>query len=178
MRFIFLLLIGFLLYNPDIFSQDEAENDDPLRYYKAKYEEDFTEPIDSVVSATVKAIEDLNCVVILNKTKTDKDGYFKALVKSDYCVFSEGRDTTFDKLRSYSYQMPFIPGGIWKNGRMQYKFIIKEQSDGTIHLVLKGNLSGYEDYVTNKVHFWTSNGILEHNMLELIKFNIAAQKKE
>ena len=178
MRLLFLLLIGFLLYNPNVFSQNEEDNDDPLRYYKAKYEEDFNEPIDSIVSATVKAIEDLNCVVILNKKKTDKDGFFKALVKSDYCVFSEGTDTTFDKLSKYSYKMPFIPGGVWKNGRMQYKFIIKEKPDGSIHLLLKGNLSGYEDYVTNKVHFWKSNGILEHNMLERIKANLAAQKKE
>ena len=178
MRFIFLILVGFLLYNPNLFSQNEEDNDDPLRYYKAKYEEVFNEPLDSVVSAVVKSIEDLNCVVILNKIKTDKNGFFKALVKSDFCVFSEGTDSTFDLLRGYSVKMPFIPGGKWKNGRMQYKFVIKELADGSINLYLKGNLSGYEDYVTNRVHFWTSNGILEHNMLERIKANLAAQKKE
>jgi hypothetical protein len=51
---------------------------------------------------------------------------------------------------------------------MQYSFVITEQADGSTYLLLKGNLSGFENYVTNKVHFWESNGQLEQAILDAI----------
>jgi hypothetical protein len=88
------------------------------------------------------------------------------------CVFVEGEGKTIDTLQRYSLKVPVIRGGVWINGRMQYKFIIKEQEDGQVHLRLIGEVSGFENYVTSSVHFWESNGILETRMLRRIEENI------
>jgi hypothetical protein len=167
---LFALNISYNLLN----SQEEdikPEDLDPLRFYKAKYEATYKAPIDVVTEAVRKAIEDINCVLIQDVLKTDQDGWLRAIIKSDYCVFAEG-DSTFALLKKYSYEMPFIRGGAWSNGRMQYKFVITEKPDNKVYLLLKGNISGFEHYVTNRVHFWVSNGTLEHEILEAIENNI------
>jgi hypothetical protein len=73
--------------------------------------------------------------------------------------------------------MPFIRGGKWVNGRMQFKFTVTQQTDKTCYLLLKGALSGFEGFVTNKVHFWESNGILETKMMESIDKNLKLLKE-
>ncbi len=158
--------------------QDEGQEElDPLRFYQAKYEAEYSEPIQLVVDAVNKSIEDINCVVTKNAMKTDRKGRMKAIVRSDYCVFAEG-DSTFKLLKKYSYKIPHIKGGSWINGRMQYKFMVKEKNDSTVYLLLKGQMSGFENTMTNRVHFWKSNGMFEHRMLESIKENIKALKEE
>jgi len=158
-------------------AQDEEEDLDPLRFYKAKYDTSFMAPIDAVREAVRKAIEDINCVVVQDVMKTNEDGWLKVIIKSDYCVFIEG-DGTFDLLQKYSYEMPFIRGGSWRNGRMQYKFILTEKPDESVYVLLKGQMSGYEDSVTNRVHFWVSNGLYEHEMLMAIKRYLGEIVKE
>ncbi len=155
----------------------EDEELDPLRFYKAKYDATFKAPMDIVAEAVEKAIEGIDCVIVQNVMKTNEDGWLKSIIKSDYCVFVEG-DSTFDLLRLNSYEMPFIRGGAWKNGRMQYKFIVTEQPDETCYRLLKGNLSGFEHYVTNRVHFWVTNGIFEHDMLTAIERKIQELMKK
>jgi len=159
------------------FQDEQKEELDPLRYYQAKYEAEYNEPIQLVVDAVNKAIDDIDCVVTKNVMKTARNGRMKAIIRSDYCVFAEG-DSTFDLIKKYSYKTPHIRGGSWLNGRMQYKFMLKEKNDSTVYLLLKGNLSGFEDTMTNRVHFWKSNGIFEHRMLESIKENIETLKEE
>jgi hypothetical protein len=168
-RTIFQLLLVVVSINLGqnlVLAQEETELD-PLRFYRAKYDLTFSESFDIVKDAVTAVLEDIQCLTTQNVLKTDKDGFNRQIIKSDFCVFVEG-DSTFNKLRTFSKEMPFIRGGTWKNGRMQYSFVITEQADGSTYLLLKGNLSGFENYVTNKVHFWESNGQLEQAILDAI----------
>jgi len=54
---------------------------------------------------------------------------------------------------------------------MQYKFKITEKEDGSVDLLLMGEISGFEEFVTNEVHFWKSIGIFETKMLKDIEKN-------
>ena len=162
-----LLVVVFINFGQNLALAQEEVELDPLRFYRAKYDLTFTESFDLVTKAVTAVLEDIQCLTTQNVLKTDKDGFNRQIIKSDFCVFVEG-DSTFEKLKIFSKEMPFIRGGTWKNGRMQYSFVITEQADGSTYLLLKGNLSGFENYVTNKVHFWESNGQLEQVILDAI----------
>ncbi|MGB9771997.1 MAG: hypothetical protein ACPLX7_08505 [Candidatus Kapaibacteriota bacterium] len=149
-----------------------------LKYYKEKYEETFNEPFDVVWRAIKKSLDDIACMINYEKYQQDDEGYLTGTLKSDFCVFSMGKDTTFQVLKRYSYEMPLIRGGIWINGRINYTFKVKENKDGTVHLSFTARLSGFEDFVTHQVHFWKSNGYLETQMLERIKNNIPLVKTQ
>lgn len=143
-------------------------------YYKERYEVIFSEYFfDEVWNATIEAIEATDCFVAQKSSRQDDDGFYKGKIVSDFCVLAsldmdENADV-YDTLKAYSVKVPVIRGGIWKNGRIQYKVIIKEHEDETVSLLIKAEMSGYEDYVTNQVHFWESSGWLEHFLIEDIK---------
>lgn len=158
--------------------QPQEEVPDRLKYYKERYEETFNEPFDVVWRAIKKSLDDISCMISYEKYQQDDEGFLAGTIKSDFCVFSMGKDTTFQVLKRYSYEMPLIRGGIWINGRIQYNFKVKENKDGTVFLSFTGKLSGFEDFVTHQVHFWKSNGILETQMLERIKNNIPLVRNE
>ncbi|MCX7908232.1 MAG: hypothetical protein N2560_01760 [Ignavibacteria bacterium] len=158
--------------------QPEEEIPDRLKYYKEKYEETFNEPFDVVWRAIKKSLDDIGCMISYEKYQQDDEGFLAGTLKSDFCVFAMGKDTTFQALKRYSYEMPLIRGGIWINGRINYTFRVKENKDGTVHLSFTARLSGFEDFVTHQVHFWKSNGILETKMLERIKGNVPKVRTE
>jgi len=152
--------------------EGEKQIPERLKYYKEKYEETFNEPFDVVWRAIKKSLDDIGCMIAYEKYQQDDEGFLTGTIKSDFCVFAMGKDTTFQVLKRYSYEMPLIRGGIWINGRIKYTFRVKENKDGTVLLSFTGGLSGFEDFVTHQVHFWKSNGILETQMMERIKKNI------
>ena len=46
----------------------------------------------------------------------------------------------------------------------------EEHADETITITLKNaEMSGMEEYVTRKVHFWESNGLFETSIMEKIQ---------
>lgn len=149
-----------------------------LKYYRERYEDKFNEAFETVWLAIKKSLEDIGCMLSYEKYQQDTNGLFRGTIKSDFCVFSMGKDTTFKVLKRFSYEMPLIRGGIWINGRIQYTFRVIENEDGSIYLSFKGQLSGFEEFVTHQVHFWKSNGYLETKMLERIKANIPLVKQE
>lgn len=149
-----------------------------LKYYRERYEDTFNETFETVWLAIKKTLEDIGCMISYEKYQQDTNGLFRGTIKSDFCVFSMGKDTTFKVLKRFSYEMPLIRGGIWINGRIQYTFRVIENEDGSIYLSFKGQLSGFEEFVTHQVHFWKSNGYLETKMLERIKANIPLVKQE
>ncbi len=159
-------------YNWD--DDEEEETDPKMKYYKEKYEESYNYPFEVVWNAVKKALEAKGCMVDRESYRQDDEGYYKGKIRSDMCVFVDGTDSSGTLLKKYSVKMPFIRGGIWKNGRFQYKFIVKENPDGTVYLRLKGEMSGYEDHITQEVHFWdpskgeVSTGLLEAEMFRLI----------
>lgn len=149
-----------------------------LRYYKEKYDETYQHSFESVWNAVKQAIIDLNCMIAQEKYTQTDEGFFKGKVESDYCVFSVGLDSTFDVLKKYSLELPLIRGGRWMTGRMKYVFNIEEKSDGSVYLLLRGEISGFEDYVTHRVHFWKSNGYWETYILNRIREKLVAVKNE
>lgn len=149
-----------------------------LRYFKEKYDETFQYPFESVWNAVKQAILDLNCMVAQEKYSQTDEGFFKGKVESDYCVFTVGLDSTFDVLKKYSLELPLIRGGRWMTGRMKYVFNIEEKSDGTVYLLLRGEISGFENYVTHRVHFWKSNGYWETYILNRIREKLVAVKND
>ena len=158
-----------------IADQDEEkvnmELPERLRYYKEKYEYKFDKPFEIVWNSVKKSLEDLGCMIATENYKASDEGLYKGIIKSDFCVFTAGKDTTFKTLTKYSYDLPVIRGGIWLNGRMQYTFIVKEEAGGGVYLQVKGEMSGYEDFVTHEVHFWKSNGMFETRVVKLIRKN-------
>ncbi|MGQ9818591.1 MAG: hypothetical protein ACUVQ1_01500 [Candidatus Kapaibacteriales bacterium] len=149
-----------------------------LKYYRERYEETFNETFETVWLAIKKSLEDISCMISYEKYQQDTNGLFRGTIKSDFCVFTMGKDTTFKVLKKFSYEMPLIRGGIWINGRIQYTFRVIENDDGSIFLSFKGQLSGFEEFVTHQVHFWKSNGYLETKMLQRIKENISFVKQK
>ncbi len=153
----------------DKFKEEIPEN---LKYYKEKYEMDVDAPFELVFRAVKKSITDDNCMILNESYSQTDSGLYKGSVRSDFCVFAQGTDSTFNVLERYSLVMPTIRGGVWANGRIQYRFVIRELASGKVHILLKGELSGLEQYVTNEVQFWQSNGILETKMMDDVKKNI------
>ncbi len=155
----------------EIQEKDELKKSAIELYYKKKYEKTYNYPFEIVWQAIKKSLEDKYCQISYEKYSQTDNGLYKGSLHSDFCVFSAGRDTTFVTLKKFSYEVPFIRGGIWLNGRMQYKFKLTENDDGSVYVLLKGEISGFEDFVTHKVHFWKSNGFFETKMLEAIEKN-------
>jgi hypothetical protein len=180
-----IILTSVLLLSNSAFSQETKEEKPPeedwksdtyvekpkFPYLKEKYEETFKLPFNRVWEAAIKSIENIDCQVINKNTKQDDEGLYKGKVESDFCVFAVG-DTSWDNLKYYATELPFIRGGTWVTGRFQYKFIIKENKDGSTHLRIIGEVSAFESYVTARVHFFQSNGFKESMMMERIKKNL------
>lgn len=187
------LLFAFLViaFSTNVFSQmqnlenmdekqikEKKQEDDPKKmYYKEKFEEVFTDYFfDDVWNATIKAIEETGCQIATKTNAQDEEGFLKGKIVSDFCVFAmkERKDEVIDSLGKYSYDMPFIRAGVWESGRVQYKIVLKE-SEGKVDMLLKAEISGREGYITSEVHFWKSNGYLEHFLIERIR-QILAEK--
>lgn len=170
-----ILLFVSLAFAANIFaddtpSEDELNYEDPrLKNYKERYEESFDKSFDEVWEATISSIEELNCMLITKNTSQNDEGFLKGKIKSDFCVFSSGKDSTFKVLQRESLEVPFIRGGSWISGRKQYTIVLKEQEDGTVNMILKCEISGREDHVTKRIHFWKSVGNFETDMIESIK---------
>lgn len=151
---------------------------DPLKFFKEKYEKTYPFLFEEVYPAIKNVIADMNCMIVTESQKQDDEGLQKGIIKSDFRVLAVGSDTTMPVMKRYSYDFPVIRGGVWSNGRVQYKFLLKEQEDGDTYVLLKVELSGKEDYVTRQVQFWKSNGVLEKDMFEAIDAALGLEPTE
>ncbi|MFN4767855.1 MAG: hypothetical protein ACK49C_03750 [Ignavibacteria bacterium] len=98
----------------------------------------------------------------------EKTGLYRGFIRSDFRVFASGSDTTAEVLERYG-RLPVIRGGTWKAGRVKYEFKVRELAEDLTYVALVCGISGYEEGVTNEVHFWNSNGILDKEMLQLLR---------
>lgn len=183
MRFFLLSIVLCLVLAGNAFSMadsTEVDEDVPenLRFFKEKYELKVNEPFEIVWKAIKLSLESFPCAIQTEVNRQNDEGLYQGTIKSDFCMLAYGPDTTKETLSQYSYKLPVIMGGVWYNGRIQFTYIVKEQKDGSVNLLLKSELSGLENYVTNEVHFWQSNGKLEHQMLEKIKSNVPVAKQK
>ena len=154
----------------DLGQKEVPEN---MKYYKPKFEHTFSDfYFDEVWNAVIESVEATGCVIGKKTSRQDDEGYYKGVLKSGQCVFASAEDENqdvYDSLTFYSVKVPVIRGGYWENGRIQFKIVVKENEDETVHLILKGEISGFESNVTDKTHFWESSGYKEHFLLEDIK---------
>jgi len=184
MRFIMKKLLSYVLCllffsSLNLFSQEQEDIFDPFQvdtvkalYNPEGYERVFNASFETVWNTVIKAIENLNCQILQKNYNQTEEGYYKGKIFSDYCVILGKTDSTWDVLKKYSVKIPIIRGGVWISGRIQYKFWLTENPDGTTHLKLKGQISGMEEHATAKVHFWESNGILEREILNKIQYTL------
>ena len=172
-------------------AQEEQEEDDSwksedyqgdkvesrLRFYKEKYEMKFEDPFEVVWNSILEAIQNTGCMIATSSSRQTDEGFYRGVIKSDFCVFSVGEDSTYSVLQKYSFDMPVIPSAKWESGRIQHKFIVKELEDGSIDVLHTSEMSGWEGRVTSQVHFWQSSGMFEHFLHEDIKAIIAGKSE-
>lgn len=173
---ILISIIFLCIAAPALIAQDDwrgktIETKEKHPYLKEKYELTLDQSFDIVWEAAKKCIEEINCSIITANTRQDDEGLYRGTIQSDFCLFAVG-DTALKNLKFYSVEVPFIRGGVWETGRIQYKIIVRETNDEKVYVLLSGEISGKESHVTSKVHFWQSNGFKETMMLERIKKNL------
>ncbi len=103
---------------------------------------------------------------------TLEQGSLKGKWVSEYCMLQEGTDSVKAYIKRYS-EMPRIRGGIWTTCRVQYTFNLKEVEDGKVKIILRAQMSGFEEFITAATHFWPSNGILEREMMARLLKNLS-----
>lgn len=169
-KYIVLLIIGFALIagNTPVFAQLDQTPEFVL-------EVNLKKPFPTVWKAIHKALETMNCRVETEKKAESETGLFRGNIRTENCIFVTGEDSTLDRLEQYGV-VPTIRAGRWVSGRSQMKFIIKEKDDETTDVRLTTEISGFEEYVTQKVHFWNSNGVLDAQVMEKIKEALADMK--
>jgi hypothetical protein len=107
----------------------------------------------------------------------EKTGLYRGFIRSDFRVFAGGPDTTADVLERYG-RTPVIRGGTWMAGRVKYEFKVRELAEDITYISLVCGISGFEEGVTNEAHFWNSNGILDKEIMDLLKRMIADPETE
>ncbi|MDC1067573.1 hypothetical protein OAQ99_00285 [Candidatus Kapabacteria bacterium] len=155
----------------------EGTDEENLKYYREKFEQTYTDFFfDEVWNACIESLDEYGCAVAQKSSRQDENALFKGKLVSEYCIFAmmEKDEDVADSLWKYSYKVPVIRGADWGNGRMQYKIILKEQEDESVYMLIRGEISGREDQITNEVHFWKSNGRFEHFLLETINEKLAS----
>lgn len=136
-------------------------------------------PFGTVWSSLEESMQEMSCGKPQTSKITDPEdelGFYRGQYISDFCILATGEDTT----RTYMVQfgaLPPIRGGIWITGRVQYKVNIKEIGVRKTVMILRAELSGFEEFITNAVHFWVSNGILERRMRDGILAKVSAKQK-
>jgi len=126
------------------------------------------------------AIEEFGCPkpqVIKVIEPAEEGGLYKGQYVSDYCVLAQGEDTTKATIQKYS-DVPRIRGGIWVTCRVQYKINVREEEGGITKIILRAEMSGFEEFITAANHFWVSNGILERQMMETIMAKVKKKQAE
>ena len=126
------------------------------------------------------AIEEFGCPkpqVIKVIEPAEEGGLYKGQYVSDYCVLAQGEDTTKATIEKYS-DVPRIRGGIWVTCRVQYKINVREEDGGVTKIVLRAEMSGFEEFITAANHFWVSNGILERQMMDTILAKVKKKQAE
>ncbi|MES2764831.1 MAG: hypothetical protein V4642_03115 [Bacteroidota bacterium] len=142
------------------------------------FNENFEQAFPKLFKTVKATLEEKGCKIERDKYSEGEDGLFKGNIRSEFCVFAEGADSTMDRLERYSQRVPVIRAGEWTAGRIQYIIILKEKADNTVDMELKAEISGFENYVTHQVHFWPANGVLEQEFIATLKANIAKAKAE
>jgi hypothetical protein len=172
MKYIVLVCITALICGGSLRAQDEQQPVVLTETVKGRF--------GTVWEAVKISIEEFGCPkpqVIKVIEPAEEGGLYKGQYVSDYCVLSEGEDTTKATIQKYS-EVPRIRGGIWVTCRVQYKINVREEDEGVTKIILRAEMSGFEEFITAANHFWVSNGDLERQMMATILAKIKRKQVE
>lgn len=145
-------------------------NDEGMKFYKEKFIQEYDVYFEDAWNAVKTVFDEMGIFLMNEVQKQDDEGFFKGIIKTEYSVFVNDKSKAVPELKRYSYDMPYIRGAVWINGRSQYTVVINEIDDGErVSILVRCEISGREDNVTNEVHFWKSNGYLETNLYKRIE---------
>ncbi len=133
----------------------------PMKDTKKTYDAEFG----SVYKAVKKAISETGCLLEKDVAKQGADGLYKGKVASTFCVLYSGIDSAYEEMVKYAEKIPRVRAATWSSLRVQYTFYLQEDEDGMVELKLQTELSGFEEYITSKFHFFDSNGVLDEQIL-------------
>lgn len=159
-------------------SRKDKLTEDKLDGRKETYEGTYQLPFPDVWNIIKESINEIGCQIESAKPITTDEGTYKGKIQSTFCILVRSDDTTDVVLERYAMEVPYIRAGVWTSGRMQYTFYVVEKDNGDVNVRLKGELSGYEDHVTSKFHYFESNRILEEKLYNIIEGKIAAMMEE
>ena len=126
-----LLITGFVAFA----QKDETEPvSEKLKYFKEKYEETYQASFEDVWNAVQQFITEKDCGIQNNKIRDNDLGKQRGICQSALCIFSNGKDSTFRLIQRYALNPPFIRGGVWTSGRVQYKFIVNDLGDANANV--------------------------------------------
>lgn len=135
-----------------------------------------TASIGKVWMAIKRSMEEVGCAKAMSISEPEsstEDGPLKAKWVSEYCILQSGTDSVVAYIKRYS-ELPRIRGGIWRTCRVQYTVNVKEVEDSKVKIILRAEMSGFEEYIEQRVLFWPSNGILEREMMaRILKYSTA-----
>ena len=159
MKYLAIVMCALILGTAQVTAQDEPQPVVLTETVQARF--------GTVWESLKSAIEEFGCPkpqVIKVIEPAEEGGLYKGQYVSDYCVLGTGEDTTKATIQKYS-DVPRIRGGIWVTCRVQYKINVKEEDGGVTKIILRAEMSGFEEFITAANHFWVSNGILEREMM-------------
>lgn len=168
-----IVVISALLFGVTLPMHADEERDKP-----EIFRETFTASFPAVWTSIKKALAESDCLVEHEKYSEGDDGKYKGKLTSVFCVLASGADSTEVVMERYSKRIPYIRGASWTSVRMQYLFYVTELEDGTVEVKLKGEISGFEDYITTHFHYFASNGVLERAIMEKLKHLVATAESE
>ena len=176
--FVFVLLFTFIANTNFIFAQDDDEEEvhSSLRYLRDTYIEYYEADFNNVFESVKQFIIETGAEIDRDVTASNDLGLQKGMIRSKVLVLSQKTDSTFRIIRTYAHKPPFIRGGVWTSVRIQYRILLNDEGDGRISVLFENEFSGFEDNVTFKVHFFKTNGFLEHEGFEKIKNLIEARR--
>jgi hypothetical protein len=161
MRILLAAILGIVVASTNLCAQQEQQT--------------FTFVLDGSFGKVWSAVEKAMAVRQCGQAQVKKvvepeevDGFYKGTYVSDFCVLVKGEDSTQDVMEAFG-DLPRIRNGMWISGRVQFRIAVREEQRNKTKVILKAELSGFEEYITNQVHFWNSNGKLEEEMVALIK---------
>ena len=163
----FLLAVFALASAVHSFAQDDQQEQPQT------FRESFSAPFPVVWKSIKQALAENDCLVEHEKYSEGDNGAYKGKLTSLFCVLASGEDTTETVMERYSKRVPYIRGGLWTSVRMQYIFYVTEKEDHTVQVLLKGEISGYEEHVTHQFHYFDTNGVLEQSMMDRLKRLVA-----
>ncbi len=172
MKHIVLTLLAIVSLSGTLIAQDEQQPVVLNETVQARF--------GTVWEALKTSIEEFGCPkpqVIKVIEPAEEGGLYKGQFVSDYCLLAAGEDTTKSTIEKYS-DVPRIRGGIWVTCRVQYKVNVKEEDGGVTKIILRAEMSGFEEFITAANHFWVSNGVLERQMMDTILGKIKKKQAE